>query len=113
MMSNKFEELTKLIPDINTDRINELIDAVYALDEKNPEIGFHDYRIVLEANGIEWDFDSMQSADVSRFDAKVVMALLLGAIRADHFCDGALNSFVKNGTILRWLERLKVIDEAE
>ena len=32
----------------------------------------------------------MKNADIFRLDGKVVMALLLGAVRAEQFCDGTL-----------------------
>ena len=43
-------------------------------------------------------------------DAKTVLALLNGAIRADRFCEGALLDFMKSGAIQRWLVRLKELD---
>ena len=38
------------------------------------------------------------------------MALLLGAVRAERFCDGALLGFFEDGSIRRWLLRLREID---
>jgi ADP-ribosyl-[dinitrogen reductase] hydrolase len=35
----------------------------------------------------------------------------MGAIRAVRFCDGALLEFCKDGSIIKWLGRLKEIDE--
>ena len=43
-------------------------------------------------------------------DAKIVLALLIGAIRADRFCEETLLGFVKSGAIQRWLGRLKEFD---
>jgi hypothetical protein len=40
-----------------------------------------------------------------------VIALLTGAVRVERFYNGALLYFFKEGCILRWLERLKEIDE--
>jgi hypothetical protein len=53
----------------------------------------------------------MQNADVSNLNGRSVMALLLGAVRAERFCDGALLDFCKNGSLAKWLERLKELDE--
>ena len=39
-----------------------------------------------------------------------VVDLIYGAIRAERFCDGAILAFLKDGTIVRWLERLKTLD---
>ena len=47
---------------------------------------------------------------VDDLDAKCVVALIYGAIRAERFCDGAILAFLKDGTIVRWLERLKTLD---
>lgn len=38
------------------------------------------------------------------------MALITGAVRAERFCDGALLGFFKDGSIRKWLERLKELD---
>lgn len=38
------------------------------------------------------------------------MSLLLGAIRAERFCDGTLNAFLKTGCIDKWLSRLQEIE---
>ena len=52
----------------------------------------------------------MSEADVSRLDGKCVMAMIVGAVRAERFCDGALLSFFKDGNIEKWLMRLKEIE---
>lgn len=52
----------------------------------------------------------MDAVDIADKDGICVMALLLGAVRAERFCDGALFGFFKRGSIQRWLERLKEID---
>ena len=52
----------------------------------------------------------MSEADVSKLDAQCVMALIVGAVRAERFCDGALLGFFKDGSIQKWLTRLKEID---
>ena len=52
----------------------------------------------------------MESADVSALDGQTVMALLVGAVRAERFCDGALLGFLESGCVERWLRRLREID---
>ena len=52
----------------------------------------------------------MSGADVSDFGGRTVMALLPGAVRAERFCDGALLGFLEDGSIIRWLLRLREID---
>ena len=53
---------------------------------------------------------SMSEADVSRLDGKCVMAMIVGAVRAERFCDGALLGFFKDGSIRKWLERLRELN---
>lgn len=53
----------------------------------------------------------MNNANVSSLGELCVLALILGAIRADRFSEGALLHFLESGAVVRWLERLKAIDE--
>lgn len=134
-----YESLTTLIPVLATDNFGEWIidkendgtpdppiqwpfvnygeavrkleEEIYRFDEEYPEFGLKRYGDILNASGIEWGTESMQRADVSSLDGKTVMALLLGAVRAERFCDGALLGFCKDGSVLKWLERLKELDE--
>ena len=73
-------------------------------------MGLNHYSDILKANGIEWGMDSMATAVIENLDAKCVLAMILGAVRAERFCDGALLGFFENGSIARWLERLKELD---
>jgi hypothetical protein len=54
----------------------------------------------------------MEKADVSDLNAQCVLSLVMGAIRAERFCDGALLDFFESGCILKWLERLNEIDRS-
>ena len=62
---------------------------------------------VLNRHNIEWNTESMCSADVTKLNSETICALLLGAVRAEKFCDGALLNFFKSGCIERWLTELK------
>lgn len=138
-MSSKYDDLIRFIPAIKDDNfgtwiidhendgtpehpihfpfvsysacVRELEHAIYEFDEKNPDMGLHNYGEILEKNGIKWETRSMEAADVSKLDGAAITALLLGAVRAERFCDGALMSFLKSGAVLRWLERLQEIAE--
>lgn len=90
--------------------VRKFEDAVYSFEESHQEYGLNHYGDILERNGIEWGMESMNAVDVSNKDGICVMALLLGAVRAERFCDGVLLGFFKKGSIQRWLERLKEID---
>lgn len=52
----------------------------------------------------------MAKIEVDNLDAKCVIALIFGVIRAERFSEGILLVFLKNGSIIRWLERLKTLD---
>lgn len=84
--------------------------AIYDFVDEHPEYELAHYRDILERNGLEWGSQAMSGADVSELDGQAVMALLLGAVRAERFCDGALLGFFGDGSMRRWLLRLKGID---
>lgn len=84
--------------------------AIYDFVDEYPEYELTHYYDILERNGLEWDSQAMSGADVSELDGQAVMALLLGAVRAERFCDGALLGFFEDGSMRRWLLRLKGID---
>ncbi len=68
------------------------------------------YKRILAESGIAWDMKSMTEADVSGLDGRAVVALLLGAVRMERFCDGALLGFLENGSVGKWLARLGELD---
>jgi len=92
------------------DIVEGLIREVYHFEKENPEYGLNRYHEILEKHNIRWDDQEMTNADVSAMDGQGVMALLLAAIRAERFCDGALLDFLKKGCIQKWLERLEELD---
>jgi ADP-ribosylglycohydrolase len=76
----------------------------------HPEYDLTGYGDILKNRGIPWSSREMHEADVSGFDEQGVLALIMGAIRAERFCDGALLTFFKDGSMSRWLKRLRDID---
>lgn len=90
--------------------VRGFVAAVYRFEEKYPEYGLNEYGKILKEHGIKWEDEPMDAADVSDMDGQGVMALLMGAVRAERFCNGALFDFFKRGNIQRWLERLKELD---
>ncbi len=95
-----------------TEVVGKLWKAIYDFSEEHPEFELTKYQDILKRNGADWGSESMSGADVSSADGQFVMALLIGATRAERFCEGALLGFCEDGSILRWLKRLKEIDEA-
>ncbi len=134
-----FEELVGLIDKIKDDSIGEWIvdkendgtlehpiqmpfviysrvvrlfeQAVYNFEEDHPKFELNRYGFILEKYDIKWETQSMSTVDVSKMDGQGVMALIMAAVRAERFCDGALKEFFENGSIEKWLLRLKEIDE--
>lgn len=39
-----------------------------------------------------------------------LMALIFGTVRADHMCEGILDEYIREGTMIKWLQRLKELD---
>ena len=90
--------------------VTELMKTVYAFKAEHPDFELTKYEEILSSNGLEWSRRSMSEADVSDADGKLVMALLMGAIRAERFSEGTLLGFCEDGSVLRWLKRLQQID---
>lgn len=93
-----------------SEMLHNFIDDVYTFEESNKDMEFIRYGDILKDNGLEWDTESMKNADVSNLNAQYVLALIMDAVRAERFCDGALLDFFKSGCILKWLKRLNSIE---
>ena len=61
------------------------------------------YGELLKERGLEWGSTSLENADVSSMDAQGIMAMLMGIVRGERFCDDAVLSACKSGSIVRWL----------
>ena len=83
--------------------VMDIEQAIYAFVDEHPEYELNRYSDILERNGLKWDGRIMTEADVSELNGQAVMALLLGAVRAERFRDGALLSFFEDGCAKRWL----------
>lgn len=90
--------------------VDQFIHDVYSFVDNHEEMGLHNYTKILEDNGIRWSWEPMVNAEVDHLDAKCVIALIFSVIRAERFSEGILLVFLKNGSIIRWLERLKTLD---
>lgn len=92
--------------------VKKLADDIYKFAKESNGIVPSKYAEILQANGIEWGYDSMMKADASELDAQCILALLIASLRAERFCEGALLGFIESGAVTRWLKRLQKIDEA-
>ena len=91
--------------------IAEFRNDLYQFSDNCPEFQLHSYMNILERNALG-DYEKIFEADVSVLDAQCVLALVMGAVRADRFCEGALYGVFEDGSMIRWLKRLSDIDEA-
>lgn len=90
--------------------IVDLEEVIYQFVDEHPEYGLNNYMDILQCNQIEWGVDSMSEADISHMDGRGIMALLVGAIRAERFSEGTLLNFLQRGCIQKWLKRLEELD---
>ena len=129
-MMKKYSALTKYINLLKNDNAGEwicdkendgsserpihvpFVSYSIAVNNLADEIVPSKYAEILQANGIEWGYDSMMKADASELDAQCILALLIASLRAERFCDGALLGFIESGAVTRWLKRLQKLDEA-
>lgn len=91
--------------------VHEFEGLVYHFERSHPEFELNRYNEILEEHDIAWGVEFMSTADVPQMDVQGVMALMMAAVRAERFCDGALKKFFENESIEKWLRRLKEIDE--
>ena len=95
---------------IHSELVRQFISDVYRFHEEHEELELHRYSEILRRSGLQWDIRSMRGANVSELDGQCVMALIMGLLRAERFSEGVLLSFLKDGTVHRWLERLDALD---
>lgn len=100
-------ESPRQIPFVNySEWVQNFIKDAYKFKDSNIDFELHNYREILDDNNIKWDLESMKNADISNLNSQCILALIMGAVRAERFCDGALLDFFESGCILKWIERL-------
>ncbi|MCY1120000.1 DUF6508 domain-containing protein [Bacillus safensis] len=135
---SQFETLTKYIPMLCEDHIGEwvidqendgtaersiqmpfvhysetvrhFIEDVYTFAEQHQEMELTRYREILKENGIEGGLNDIENVDLSNLNAQCVLALIMGIVRAERFCDGVIFDSFKSGAMLKYLERLDCLE---
>ncbi|PRO40105.1 DUF6508 domain-containing protein [Bacillus sp. LLTC93] len=135
---SQFEMLTKYIPMLQEDHIGEwvidkendgtaehpiqmpyvnysetvcrFIEDVYTFAEQHQEMELTRYSEILKENGIEGGTNDMENVDISNLNAQCVLALIMGVVRAERFCEGVILDFFKIGNMLKCLERLDCLE---
>lgn len=84
--------------------VRSLEDDIALFVDRNPR--FCHYYDIIAARGIDLD-DVWYGFDASSLDAECVAALVVAAWRSEHFSPGSFYALVDDGTVIRWLERLR------
>ena len=90
--------------------VYKFMDDVYDFNDTHNPIPNNDYMKVIEEYAAG-DIDKLKGLDTSDMDSTVAFAYILMVIRGERFCDGLLLRNLEDGTIIKWLNRLKEIDE--
>ncbi|OWR30737.1 hypothetical protein CDO73_09075 [Saccharibacillus sp. O23] len=90
-----------------SETMSRFLDDFYSFAEDHEEMELNRYGDLLQSRGIEWNSESMRQADVSALDAQGVLALIMGAVRAERFAEGTLLDFFASGCMSKWLRRLR------
>ncbi|MDL0421665.1 ADP-ribosylglycohydrolase family protein [Caldifermentibacillus hisashii] len=98
----KYDELVKMF-----------VDEFYQFSQSHPEYKLMKYHSILEDYGIQPNTGGLRDAKVELLDAQCILAMIMCIIRFERFGDGLLLNFFKEGIILKWLKRLKTIDDSD
>nr|WP_281201542.1 DUF6508 domain-containing protein [Bacillus altitudinis] len=99
------------MPYVNySETVRRFIEDVYTFAEQHQEMELTRYSEILNENGIEGGTNDMENVDISNVNAQCVLALIMGVLRAERFCDGVILDVFTNGTIVKWLERLERLE---
>ena len=93
------------------DTIKQFVAAVEKFNEDFPQFHMLKYMAELKAKHIYWDVDAMKVPDATRLSDRTVLSLLMGMVRGEYFCAGVIEEYVTERHVIRWLERLKYLDE--
>ena len=106
--------LTKFKGKLENDReLSNFIQEFYFYAMNQVEADLSKYQEILQAAGLEWTQKTLFETDASDLDETTVLALIIGALRADYFSPGILEDLVKAGMVDRWLQRLSELDVSD
>lgn len=93
-----------------SEKVSSFIDALLQIVRTLIKEGSYDYYSVLQDSGLSYQEPVLAKADVSNLDGRTIIAMMNAVLAGERFSDGAMGRFIANGCIVRWLERLKEID---
>ncbi|MEK4337861.1 MULTISPECIES: DUF6508 domain-containing protein [Bacillus] len=99
------------MPFVNySETVRRFIEDVYTFAEQHQEMELTRYSEILKENRIEGGMNDMGNVDISNVNAQCVLALIMGVLRAERFCEGVILDVFTKGTIVKWLERLERLE---
>ena len=92
-----------------TEIAHKLIFEIQDFVDQNPDYELRSYVKVLKERNIEFSQEAFNKVDLDNLDAQGVMAMLVGLMRAERFCEGAFLKNLQNGFIVKCIKRLEII----
>lgn len=66
--------------------------------------------VIYKTTGLDVH-DDLSKVEVSKLDGDTILYMIFSRVRDERFSDGLFGSYVADGTLDKWLNRLKEIDE--
>lgn len=85
--------------------VMDFVKAVYEFVEDNKDLDLLNYYDIIKANNIK----SFDKNSIDSLDLKSSLAIIVFCVRRERFCDGLLLANLKNGVIIKCLERIAVM----
>ena len=106
-------ENPQFFPYVNYEQLVSTFELEFYRFRRTLHYKLGNYSEILEKYDMpeEWGSKELFSLDVSKFDERSIMALIYGVLRTERFNEGTLLEFFETGCILKWLKRLREIDE--
>lgn len=92
----------------------EFADAVRDFVDEHQEFELYRYHAIIEEKRKDLMVEEIHQLDdvkISALDGRTVMALIVWAVRGERFCDGLLLSKFEDASMMKYLQRLKDIDD--
>ena len=95
-----------------TQAAHNLISEIQDFVDQNPDYELKRYEIILGERNIEFSQEAFNKVELDKLDAQGVMAILVGLMRAERFCDGIFLKNLQSGFIVKCIQRLETISKA-
>ena len=96
-----------------TEQVEGFIEEFYQFSDSHPEYKLIRYDKILKTHNLKFSSAEIYSDYLRKLNEQDVLALIMRAIRAERFCEGALLGFIKDGSFTTLLNRLKDIDKQQ